>query len=104
MKINKLYFFLLLFTANCNFYTPLGMPMDVPDGPPEFQAGWRDGCRTGLATGKYSNSAVYSPTFGSGIYQHDKVYQKAWSSAFYTCYVLGGRAADVHIFKSKPFD
>ena len=59
---------------------------------------------TGLATGKYSNAAVYSPTFGSGIYQHDKIYQKAWGSAFYTCYVLGNRATADHIFKSKPFD
>jgi hypothetical protein len=94
---------LFLMISGCNFYTPMGMPMEIPDGPPEFKAGWRDGCITGIATGKYSNSSVYSPTFGSGIYQHDKIYQRGWSSAFYTCYVIGNRATHLHMFKHKPF-
>lgn len=80
------------------------MPVEVPDGPPEFKAGWYDGCRTGLATKKNPNSSIYEASFGSGIYQHDKVYQGAWSSAFYTCYVTGNRATSSNIFSNSPAD
>lgn len=91
----------MIFTlTGCNaFYNPMFMPMEVPDGPPEFKAGWYDGCRSGLGTKKGTNSNVYDSTFGSGIYQHDSVYQMAWGRAFYTCYVVGGRAVDNNIFK-----
>jgi hypothetical protein len=86
------------------FYNPMFMATEVPDGPPEFQAGWRDGCHTGLSSKKNANSSVYKPSFGSGIYQHDKVYQRAWSSAFYTCYVIGTRSTASNIFSSSPGD
>jgi hypothetical protein len=100
-----IYSILLITITNCSaFYHPMFMPVEPPDGPPEFQAGWRDGCRTGLATKKSSNSSVYRATFGSGVYQHDKVYQDAWGSAFYTCYVLSGRATANHIFARSPAD
>lgn len=84
------------------FYNPAFMPMEVPDGPPEFKAGWYDGCRTGLATKKNSAASVYKVTFGSGAYQHDTVYQDAWGSAFYTCYVLGGRGVANNMFTDHP--
>jgi hypothetical protein len=99
------YTLLIIITSGCNaFYHPMFMPTDVPDGPPEFQAGWYDGCRSGLGTKKSTNSSVYGANFGSGIYQHDEVYQTAWSSAFYTCYVIGGRATANNIFARTPAD
>ncbi len=99
------YTLLLAILTSCSgFYSPIGMPMEVPDGPPEFKAGWYDGCRTGLGTKKYAGASVYDTTFGSGIYQHDPVYIKAWGSAFYTCYVLGNRASAINIFSRSPAD
>lgn len=94
----------LIVISGCSFYTPVFMPTDVPDGPPEFQAGWHDGCQSGLATGKISNAMAFRPNFGSGIYQHDPNYQSAWSSAFYTCYVTGTRAIQSGVFGLSPAD
>lgn len=97
--------FLMISIQSCaSFYNPMFMSMEIPDGPPEFQAGWYDGCRTGLATKKSTNASVYSPSFGSGIYQHDEVYQSAWSSAFYSCAVISGRATSDNIFDKGPAD
>jgi hypothetical protein len=105
--MKKILFYTLLAVLNfgCNaFHNPMFMAMEVPDGPPEFKAGWHDGCQSGLGTKKSSNSSVYYANFGSGIYQHDPVYQRAWSSAFYTCYVIGGRATANNIFALSPAD
>lgn len=95
---------ILIFVSACNFYRPMFVPSEVPDGPPEFKAGWYDGCRTGFGSQKSANASIYKATFGSGIYQHDPIYQKAWSSAFYTCYIIGGRATANHVFASTPAD
>ncbi len=62
--------------------------MNVPDGPPEFKAGWRDGCRSGLANGSFLNSAVYLSKEGasfSPVYTHDPQYRSAWGNAFWVC-------------------
>ncbi len=103
--IKKIFYILPLLTMfGCNFYEPTFMESDVPDGPPEFQAGWRDGCQTGIATKKHANSSVYRPTFGSGIYQHDKLYQQAWGNAYYVCYVMGSKSVSSNIFTTSPAD
>jgi len=105
MLRNFLYTLLVILLSGCSaFYTPMFVPVDVPDGPPEFQAGWYDGCRTGLGTKKSTASSVYDASFGSGIYQHDPIYERAWGRAFYTCYIVGGRAVEQNIFKNSPAD
>jgi len=78
--------------TNFGFYQPITMDMNVPDGPPEFKAGWRDGCRSGLSNGSFLNSSVYltkeGPSFSS-VYTHDDRYRSAWSNAYYTCMSYG---------------
>lgn len=88
--------------SNFGFYQPAFLDMEAPDGTPEFKAGWRDGCRSGVATGPFVNSAVYrskaGPTF-TGIYQHSGDYKNGWGSAFWACY---GYVAHL-VMEQKPF-
>jgi len=87
------------------FYHPATLELDVPDGPPEYKAGWYDGCRSGLSTKKhFANSFIYDETFGSGIYQHDPVYQSAWISGFLVCNTTAGHFVTYHPFQFAPFD
>ena len=64
--------------------------MDLPDGPPEYKAGWRAGCRSGLsATGRgmFNNSFVYpSVDYGNGAYHHDGLFVSGWLDAAFTCF------------------
>lgn len=74
---------------NFGFYQPITMDLDAPDGTPEFKAGWRDGCRSGAATGGFANGTVYrseaGPTF-SPVYQHSGDYKNGWGNAYWACY------------------
>ena len=76
-----------LFLVGCGgFYKPFTMDMRVPDGPPEFQAGWHDGCSSALAQTGFQNAKnSFALTMGSGIYQHDPIYQLAYGKAVYSC-------------------
>ena len=74
--------------TNFGFYQQITMDMNVPDGTPEFKAGWRDGCRSGLANGSFLNSAAYltesGPSF-SPVYTHNGQYNTAWGNAYWAC-------------------
>ncbi len=88
---------LLLFTmSSCRlpdsigFYQPVTMNLEVPDGPPEYKAGWYAGCRSVLKNKTFANAFVYlnnkGPEFGSGVYQHDAAYQTGWGQGFFACH------------------
>ncbi len=50
MNIKFLAVIILLLTGSCTwFYQPATLSLDVPDGPPEYKAGWYDGCRSRLS-------------------------------------------------------
>ncbi len=88
---------LLLIVCNCGgFYKPATMNLRIPDGPPEFQAGWHDGCNSALATSGFQNARFTSINMGSGIYQHDPVYQLAYGKALFSCASQAGN------FRSHP--
>lgn len=104
---------LLIFSVSCRglpdtfgFYQPITMDMTVPDGPPEFKAGWYAGCRTGLGLTKFANAWVYQEdegtNFGNGIYQHDPMFQTGWSQAWFACAVGPGTFAAFHSMKNAP--
>ncbi len=82
----------LLFFAACRsngFYQPYTMDMTVPDGPPEYRAGWRAGCRTGLAASSnvfFANSFVYPMDFGDGTYHHDSLFASGWIDSAFSCF------------------
>jgi hypothetical protein len=75
--------------TNFGFYQPITLDLTVPDGPPEFKAGWHDGCKSGASTGSFVNGIVYrskaGPTF-SPVYQHSGAYKDGWGAGYYGCY------------------
>lgn len=74
--------------TNFGFYQPILFDLKVPDGTPEFKAGWYDGCKSGIANANFLNSAVYltkaGPSF-SPIYTNNSDYRSAWGNAFWAC-------------------
>ena len=94
------------FPDNFGFFQPLTMDMKVPDGPPEFKAGWHDGCKSALGMRNFANAYVYqnnrSAEFGSGVYQHDQTYNSAWSNAFFVCATYAGTFVNYHSMKFAP--
>ncbi len=88
---------------NGGFYQPMMMQAASPDGPPEYKAGWHDGCRTSLSSKIFQNSWVYqrqdSIDAGSGVYQHDKMYQRGFGQGLFACYT---RAFDLKYHPNLP--
>jgi major membrane immunogen (membrane-anchored lipoprotein) len=79
----------LLFLSGC-FTRAFTTNIEVPDGPPEYQAGWHDGCSTSFSASAFSNARFSKMTMGNGMYQHDQVYQTAWSHGWYACTIQTG--------------
>jgi len=113
VKIKNLFILLIVIcTASCNapdnmgFYQPVTLRMTVPDGPPEFKAGWYAGCKTALGMGKgFANSWVYGGAdFGTGVYQHDPVYQSAWSTAYFNCVTHANNFTDYYSMIRGPLE
>lgn len=75
--------------GHIGFNQPITMSMAVPDGPPEFKSGWYHGCISGLGNKRFANSFIYQGEkgvdFGNGLYQHDPVFQTAWSQGWFAC-------------------
>jgi hypothetical protein len=103
---------MVLYCASCRlpdnlgFYQPITLRMTVPDGPPEFKAGWQAGCKTALGMGKnFANAWVYGGAdFGSGVYQHDPVYQSAWSTAYFNCVTHAMDFTEYHSMMKGPLE
>ncbi len=102
--------FLMLYSCrfpdNFGFFQPITMDLKVPDGPPEFKAGWHNGCKSALGMRVFANSYVYqnkrSAEFGSGVYQHDQTYNSAWSNAFFVCATYAGTFVSNNSLKFAP--
>jgi len=81
--MKKMFIISLLTLASCS-PSPLFMKQDQP-GSPEFKAGWKDGCESGLATyGTLYNKLSYE------FYQNYEMlkvpdYDTAWHEAFNYC-------------------
>ncbi len=90
--IGLLFMFACRLPESTGFYNPVTLDLKVPDGPAEYKAGWYAGCKSFLANrglGQFNNAFVYGEghgaTFGSGVYQHDPVYQQGWGQAWFAC-------------------
>lgn len=75
---------------NWGFYQPITLRLEAPDGPPAYKTGWYAGCKTALGTKVFQNAFVYGdgegrPNFGSGIHQHDPLFQIAWGQGWFGC-------------------
>lgn len=106
----------LMSVASCRmpdgfgFYQPITIRLEVPDGPPEFKAGWYSGCRTGLGNKNFANAFVYNtdegPDYGSGIYQHDPLFQSGWGAGWWACILHAEQfiRENYRSFKHSPLD
>ena len=94
MKIYKKLWIITVLVALLNacggFYKPYTMSFEVPNGPPEFQAGWHDGCSSALSSSYFQNARSAPLTLGNGMYQHDPIYQMAYSKALFSCATMAG--------------
>jgi hypothetical protein len=69
------------------FFKPASLQSDPPDGPPEYQQGWIDGCESGMAA--YTNPLVKS--FKAYKLKQDpnlrnnKMYYQVWKDAYLYC-------------------
>ena len=94
-------------TESLGFYQPIMMRLAVPDGPPEFKAGWHAGCRSGMLYKVFANSWVYQEgefvDFGSGIYTSSPIFRDAWRDAYYACRLnIEGSIDKDFFFRSSP--
>ena len=82
--------------------------MTVPDGPPEFKAGWYAGCKSGASLKTFANNAVFQkksgPDIGSGVYTHDPVYQSAWGQGWFACSIYIGNFVGRSSMEFSPLD
>jgi hypothetical protein len=93
---------------NFGFYQPVMMELAVPDGPPEYKAGWHAGCKTALSNKAFANASVYQDdkgaTFGKGVYNHDPMYQTAWGQAYFACYTTVSEFVGRPVMQFAPLD
>jgi hypothetical protein len=72
------------------FFKPASLDIDPPEGPPEYQQGWLDGCESGMAA--YSDALPKS--FKAFKLKQDpnlrnnKMYYQIWKDAFLYCAIF----------------
>lgn len=93
---------------NFGFFQPITLSLVVPDGSPEYKAGWYGGCKTSLATGGFLNASIHQteagPDFGSGVYQHDPQFQTGWGQGYYACQTHTFGFVNYHSMKHAPLE
>ncbi len=75
---------LLCAVAACAPKNYMQMPK-APEGPPEYQQAWNDGCESGFST--YGNSmykAFYHYKMDMNL-RNNEIYYRTWSDAFHYC-------------------
>lgn len=74
---------------------PVSTWFATPDGPPEYQLGWQDGCDTGLsAQGDYRYRAIYGFKKRPEMLEND-LYKNGWNEGFTYCrYVIASEQSN----------
>lgn len=112
LKTPILILLLLLGMASCRkmdtigFYNPVTFKVAVPDGPPEYKAGWYGGCKSGMGVGSFANAFVFKenrgPEFDKGVYQHDPMFQTGWGQGWFACATYGATFTAYHPTQFSP--
>ncbi len=94
---------------NFGFYQPITLNLAIPDGPPEYKAGWYSGCKSGLGArgvGAFANAEVYlesdGPSLGNGVYQHDPAFQTGWGQGWFACVIHANTFTGIQSTKFSP--
>lgn len=105
MKTTIFSFTIICFLGSCaSIFKPITISMEVPDGPPEYRAGWHDGCSSALSAGNSVSGKFQKFGMGNGIYQHDPAYQNAWGSGWFACVTSAGSYTNFSGMSTAPFD
>lgn len=88
--------FVMLLQSSCNAMSfmdyiskPMQLDLTPPPGPPEYQAGYIDGCKTGAQENNHNAPAqlrfsiIKNPVFNHESY----IYRSVWRSAYIYCYL-----------------
>ena len=74
-----------------NFITnpkPLFLEKEIDFGPPEYRAGFHDGCETGLQAYQHSYAkTLYGGPQKTAAYQNNKLYNQVWRDSWNYCYM-----------------
>lgn len=69
---------------------PASLDLTPPEGPPEYEQGWIDGCESGMNA--YSNTFYkWVRTFEyrqDPVLRHNKMYYQVWKDAFLYCSIF----------------
>ncbi len=86
---------LLLAASALGSCRPVSTWFATPDGPPEYQLGWQDGCDTGLsAQGDYRYRAIYGFKKRQEMLEND-LYKNGWNEGFTYCrYVIASEQSN----------
>lgn len=70
---------LVVFVAACTFEA------DVPEGPPNWQHGYRDGCESGVYAAGYRRFPSTSFRKDHALYKSDAEYKQGWDEGYFEC-------------------
>lgn len=98
----KRFSILIIFLLSGCYTRAATLYLDVPDGPPEYKAGWHDGCQSALSAGGFWNGKFYNFSMGNGAYQHDQVYITAWGNGWFSCVTSSGAFTGFPTYNTAP--
>jgi hypothetical protein len=104
IKISILFIMISCMCSCKGMFEPMTADFEVPEGPPEYRAGWHDGCSTALSAGGFTSGKFHKLTFGGGTYTHDPAYQGAWTAGWYACVTQAGDYQSLPGMNTAPFD
>ena len=95
--------------THTGFNQPITLDVRVPEGPPEYKAGWHGGCRSAMGTRSFANSFIYEDKKGgaslsNGIYQHDPVFQSGWAEGWFSCNLHIGTFVNYTSMRHGPLE
>lgn len=63
--------------------------MQPPEGPPEYQQGWMDGCESGYAGYSLTSNKLFHSWRQDPILARNPVYYQSWKDAYQYCATFG---------------
>jgi hypothetical protein len=67
---------------------PISLNMNPPEGPPNYQQGWSDGCESSLASTNTNLQLLlktHQYTIDPQAWQRDWLYRRAWNYGYRHC-------------------
>lgn len=101
--------FLILLLAGCNtsrngnFFSFKGMPKPPTEGPPEYIAGWEDGCQTGMTAYSTTMLRTFHTAQVNAPMMSNTNYNKGWRLGNRYCNYYTSRYLSMGYFDDDSF-